>query len=286
MSIKIAATVVTYNRLELLKKLIGALRNQTADISKIIVINNSSTDGTEDWLNLQTDLLVIKQYNSGSSGGQFTALQTAYKLGFDLIWAMDDDVEPTSDCLENLLKYQNNNSTYFPIRQSLDGTIFLSETKIINLTNPFKSIWTKIIDENDIKNELIEVDGPTFEGPLISKKLIEKIGLPAKDFFIFADDTEYFIRAKRNGFKNIIVTSSILKRQLPIPEDTNSFTWKHFFVIRNLIAIDVMYGNITVRFFRPLGYLIKFLSRASNFDDIKISLKAFCKGYFYKMKNE
>jgi GT2 family glycosyltransferase len=283
MSINIAATVVTFNRLELLKVLINALRNQTTKISKIIVINNSSTDGTEEWLNFQTDLLVIKQKNTGSSGGQFTALKTAYNLGFELIWAMDDDVEPTTTCLENLLYCCNGSDSFFPLRKSLDGNIFLNETKIINLTNPFKSIWSKLIDENDIQKEFIEVDGPTFEGPLISRKMIEIIGLPAQDFFIFADDTEYFIRAKKHGFKNIIVTSAILKRQLTVPEDTKSFTWKHFYVIRNLIAIDVLYGNIWVRFFRPFGYLIKFLSRAGSYENVKTTLKAFLKGYFYQL---
>lgn len=42
----IAAVFVTYNRLSLLKECIQALIAQTYPLDKIIVVNNSSTDGT------------------------------------------------------------------------------------------------------------------------------------------------------------------------------------------------------------------------------------------------
>ena len=64
---KIIAVVVTYNRKELLKKCIGKLRENNP--SQIIVVNNDSTDGTAQWLETQTDLMVIQQENLGGSGG-------------------------------------------------------------------------------------------------------------------------------------------------------------------------------------------------------------------------
>jgi len=53
---KIAAVVVTYNRLELLKQCIDSIKNQTRKPDEIIVVNNSSTDGTLEWLNPNKDL--------------------------------------------------------------------------------------------------------------------------------------------------------------------------------------------------------------------------------------
>ena len=83
---QIAAVVVTFNRIELLKKVINALRNQTKKIDQIIVVNNSSTDGTLDWLNMQTDIIIVTQENLGSSGEQFTGAKTAFEMGFEWIW--------------------------------------------------------------------------------------------------------------------------------------------------------------------------------------------------------
>lgn len=44
-NIKIAAVVVTYNRLDLMKKCVNALRKQSRILNTIFVINNNSTDG-------------------------------------------------------------------------------------------------------------------------------------------------------------------------------------------------------------------------------------------------
>ena len=42
-----AVVVVTYNRLELLKECLEQVENQTIPAKKVIVVNNASTDGTE-----------------------------------------------------------------------------------------------------------------------------------------------------------------------------------------------------------------------------------------------
>ena len=96
---KIAAVVVTYNRLALLQECITSLRNQTRKLDEIIVVNNSSTDGSFEWLNLQNDLAVITQENSGSAGGQHTGIKTAYEHGHDWIWCMDDDCIASKNAL-------------------------------------------------------------------------------------------------------------------------------------------------------------------------------------------
>ena len=99
----IIAVVVTHNRLELLKKVIDNLKNQTYKIDAIVVINNASTDGTEEWLKSQSDLEYVTQGNLGGAGGFNTGLQYAYKHNYEWIWFMDDDVLPQANCLEELM---------------------------------------------------------------------------------------------------------------------------------------------------------------------------------------
>ena len=91
---KITAVVVTYCRLELVKKTISALRNQLYKLDSIIVVDNNSTDGTSEWLDSQNDLVVIHQENIGGSGGFYRGIKEAYDRGADWIWCMDDDVYP------------------------------------------------------------------------------------------------------------------------------------------------------------------------------------------------
>ena len=71
MAHKTCTIIVTYNRLQLLKGAVNALRNQSCG-STIVVVNNGSTDGTREYLDSQKDLTAIHQDNSGGSGGFFT----------------------------------------------------------------------------------------------------------------------------------------------------------------------------------------------------------------------
>ena len=65
---KIIAVVVTYNRLELLKRNISFLK-QNKPLSAIVVVNNGSTDGTSEWLASQDSLTVVYRYPKGLRTG-------------------------------------------------------------------------------------------------------------------------------------------------------------------------------------------------------------------------
>ena len=281
----ITAVVVTHNRLEFLKETIEALKSQTIPPKEIIVVDNDSSDGTDKWLSRQKGLTAIRQENLGSSGGQWRGFQEALKTGAEWIWTMDDDVVPEKTCLENLVKRASPDKIIVPLRIASDGKPFLNDVKRLNVSFPFKSLWLKIVDENDLRQELIEIEGATFEGPLFHRSVIEKIGLPEKNFFIHADDTEYFLRALEAGFKIYLATSARLNRKLPYADPDDGFTWKHYYVIRNVIAIDVLRGTLPVRILRPFAYLLKWLWRSRDISDVKTTFKAFADGYFYKPYN-
>jgi len=284
MNKKIAVIVITYNRLELIKKVIAGIRSQTHKLDIIYVINNSSTDGTDKWLAEQKDLMVIMQTNTGSSGGQYIGFRTAFEAGYDYIWTMDDDVVPEENCLEILLRNIDESTIHAPLRYKPDGKPYFNDVLSYNLTNPFISFWKGIISESDLINPVIAAVGITFEGPLVPREVVEKVGFPEKNFFIYGDDTEYFIRAWKAGFKIYIVRDAKLNRLLEMPSN-EVFTWKHYYFVRNIIAIDVLHGDLFVRVLRPIGYLLKWLAKCKAANEFKTVVKAFFNGYFYKSGN-
>jgi GT2 family glycosyltransferase len=280
----IAVGVVTFNRLELLKKVIGGIRNQTVIPGAIYVINNSSSDGTADWLAKQDDLTVVTQDNLGSSGGQWRSVKEMYEAGYEWIWIMDDDVVPTPECLENLIAGMNKNEVRAPQRYGFDGKVYINDTIRFNMTNPFKSMWLQIFSEDLHKENVIPCEGITFEGPIFHRSLVDKVGLPIKDFFIFGDDTEYMMKAHSVNYKTQLIRDARLDRLLPAPND-NEFSWKHYYIIRNTMILDVLYGNTPVRVIRPFLYLLKWLTKARSLKNIITCFRAFRDGYFYKRKD-
>jgi len=277
-----AAVIVSYNRLEYLKKVVEGVMYQNYKLSEIIVVNNGSTDGTSEWLSAQHGITDIEQENVGGAGGFYTGMKYAYDKGYEWIWIMDDDVLAEKDCLQNLLSGFDDNTIRNTLRFSLSGVPYVNDTISYNFSNPFKSLWREIVKESDFNNGHYECEGPTFEGALLNRKVIQKIGLPLKDFFIFADDTEYFIRAKRAGFKIIVNTKAKMRRLIDPVETGKSFTWKHYYMIRNIIVLDLLYGNLPVKFLRPLAYLAKWLLKAQNLKDVKTVFKAYKDSFFLR----
>ncbi len=282
----IAVVVVTYNRLDLLKKSVAKLFQQTKEFDKLIIVNNGSTDGTKEWLKelfqKNDKLIVVTQENLGSSGGQYTGFKVAYEFGFEWIWEMDDDVSARENCLEKLFNERQENLILAPLRYNSEGKVFYNEVKSYNLSNPFKSFWNEKISEKDLSKKLIPVQGITFEGSFFHRSLIEKIGLPEKYFFLYGDDTEYFLRARKAGYEIYILTTANLDRMLPDITQEKIHTQTRYFYIRNIMLIDRLHGNLLVKFLRPAIYLVKWLLNSKSYSDIKFTIKAFKDFVFFK----
>lgn len=262
---KITAVVVTFNRLELLKQGIECLRKQQK-LTGIIVVNNGSTDGTREWLDAQPGLLVVHQDNVGGSGGFYTGIERAYSEGADWIWCMDDDVFPRPDCLDRLLPYTDRPEVgILSPRRLLEGKVFTHEFRHFNFTNPVGSLHGRKLAKQQV-NQATEIVGADFEGPFISRRVVEKIGLPNRELFIFCDDTDYCLRAHLAGFKLLYIPEALMNKHKFFSNDTwtsrnRKKKWKRYYQVRNEAYLNHRYGrNFGVRYLRSFigvaGYII------------------------------
>lgn len=262
---KITAVVVTFNRLELLKQGIECLRKQQK-LTGIIVVNNGSTDGTREWLDAQPGLLVVHQDNVGGSGGFYTGIERAYSEGADWIWCMDDDVFPHPDCLDRLLPYTDRPEVgILSPRRLLEGKVFTHEFRHFNFTNPVGSLHGRKLAKQQV-NQATEIVGADFEGPFISRRVVEKIGLPNRELFIFCDDTDYCLRTHLAGFKLLYIPKALMDKHKFFSNDTwtsrnRKKKWKRYYQVRNEAYLNHHYGrNFGVRYLRSFigvaGYII------------------------------
>ncbi|MEG1616426.1 MAG: glycosyltransferase family 2 protein [Bacteroidales bacterium] len=286
---KVFAVVVTYNRLKLLQRNIDCLR-QNNPIATIVVVNNGSTDGTDVWLDAQTDLTVIHQENVGGSGGFFTGIQYAFEAGADWIWCMDDDVFPRRDCLEQLLVHSASSETgILAPRRLQEGKIFTHEFCEYNLTNPFASMYKGKLSKQEVTAPT-EIRGAAFEGLCIRREVVEQVGLPNRELFIFCDDTDYCLRTVLAGYKILYVPAALMDKEKFFSNDSWSERnkkkkWKRFYQIRNSAYLNHRYGrNFSVRYLRSLigvsGYIFTALCTAPFTDGYRLSdIAAFWKAY-------
>ena len=262
---KIIAVVVTYNRLALLKRNVSCLR-RNKPVDTIIVVNNGSTDGTGEWLSGQQGIVVISQENVGGSGGFYTGMQAACRAGADWIWCMDDDVFPREDCMERMLPYTANPETgILAPRRLMEGRVFTNDFLSFNLTNPFASMYHGRLAKMQV-DAPVEISGTAFEGLFVRREVVDKIGFPNRELFIFCDDTDYCLRTVSAGYKILYIPDALMDKEKFFSNDTwternKKKKWKRFYQIRNSAYLNHRYGrNWAVRYLRGfnnvLGYLV------------------------------
>jgi rhamnopyranosyl-N-acetylglucosaminyl-diphospho-decaprenol beta-1,3/1,4-galactofuranosyltransferase len=228
---KTIAVIVSYNRQKLLSECIAALRNQTRKLDAILVINNGSTDQTEKWLEHQPDLFFITQKNSGSSGGFNTGISWAFQHGYSWIWCMDDDGYPKENALEKLLEKE------MPVRSLLNCAVLNKEDKksFVWKTKNYKTI-------EEVEVDIIPGIGHPFNGTLIHRDIVEKVGLPKSSLFLWGDETEYYYRiVKQQNFPVYTIPSSIHYHPaaaFTIKQDWDyKNSWKMYYYVRNRLHV-------------------------------------------------
>jgi len=258
----VAAVVVTYNRLELLKKCIQSLKGQTRKLDEIIVVNNSSSDGTLEWLNSQNDLTVITQENSGSAGGQYTGIKTAYEKGYDWVWSLDTDVVVDKIALEGffLSKTTKDKDTGF-----LSSTIFYSDGSLANINIPFLDSEKNTVKTFVQRGEL-SIISASFGSVLFPRQIISQVGLPKKELFIWGDDVEYCFRIIKAGYKGYLIRSSTAIHYAPSNSSTPYLdlkirSTKMKYGIRNTVIILIIRSHIIKKskyrgYFSSLNFII------------------------------
>ncbi len=241
---KICAVVVTYNRKDLLLECLEALKNQSKPLDAIYIVDNASSDGTneillkkeyieelpkdhsnKDWKRYSTiqnstnkdiNICYIKlNENTGGAGGFYEGVKGAYEDGYDWLWLMDDDAEPLKDSLERLTDYisEDNISALASVVKTVDNRIVPLHRKIFDFKSLRNFNISKTVDPELIENnKVLKIDDASFVGVLINRTSIKEIGFPKKEFFIHGDDTEYSIRLRSVG-EILLINDSVILHQ-------------------------------------------------------------------------
>lgn len=252
MSDSIAAVVVTYNRIEELKKNIDALLKQTLVPDRIFIIDNCSTDGTNEYFKDRYENVEVVRLssNTGGSGGFAAGTKIAYERGFDYIMLMDDDGRPRNEeTIAELMmvaqKYANRKIMLNPLVCVNNDTLSFDLNKIRDIKEILKQ-----------SNEKIYRNGINpFNGTFLNRQLVQEIGYPNKEFFIKGDETEYTNRARK---ANAVIATVVSSRYYhpSITHDTVKIMglfstindleapWKEYYRIRNytyMYGIKILY---------------------------------------------
>lgn len=226
---RIVALVLTHNAPKSLERCLAAIDAQAEVPEEILVIDNASQTPVLTSLlpkSGRSSRVLRSEVNGGPAGGWAVALR--YFLGSDFThaWLMDDDMLPEPECLDTLWEAASDDPAsafVFPIAIQPDGSV---------------GRWG------------------SWCGFLISKEIVETVGLPMEALFWWAEDAEYCEwRIPEAGFPRRIVEEAVVYHDA-IRQGGDIPTWKYYYESRNTVYYHLHIMHRVGRFPKKITSLI------------------------------
>jgi len=234
---KVAATILTRNRRDLLRQSLDAMLSQTRPVDHLIAVDNESSDGTLDMLasDFPDVIVVALAENQGATGGFYEAIAAACRTDADWFWLMDDDSIARPTALEELLAAVERADGAAPPAlmcsrvEWRDGEPHMMNRPVVQRRGPARLAGA-------VRSELLPVRAATWVSLLISRAAVERTGMPPRHFFYQADDIEYTARILRdaNGY---YVPTSVVEHRTPTQHTAVDDDHRFYFHIRNTILM-------------------------------------------------
>ncbi|MGR2929430.1 glycosyltransferase [Acidithiobacillus ferriphilus] len=217
---QVTVVTVTYgDRRHLLEQVLRAALAQ--EVGKIIVVNNGASWNVDALASTMESKVIVLNMdgNVGSAGGFSAGIARAIETDGEVIWLLDDDNLPNTDCLKELLHATNqSDSEYFialAARPRMIANLNASATQHFfeKKSNYFLGIHIldiprKIIkllfssDPKQVSAKCTDINVWTapYGGLFFHKSLVNTIGLPKAELCLYVDDSEYTWRMVHHGY--------------------------------------------------------------------------------------
>lgn len=202
-----AAVVVTYKRDELLAQCLRCLCLQTvAEKMDIIVVDNGGAGrSTLEEIPQVREVEEIRDFledggriryentgeNLGGAGGFSLGMEEAVRLGYQLVWVMDDDTQPEPGALEALLEVHEDKRDRYGF---LSSKALWKDGSLNRMNIQRRSLTMKVRDH---QSPAVPVVMASFVSLLVPARVIKNMGLPIREFGTWTDDWEFTRRISR-----------------------------------------------------------------------------------------
>ena len=234
-----AVVIVTHNRQHMLEQCLKHAVFQTLRPAAVVVVNNASTDGTRQYLDelkknrVYSDIKLLichEKENVGGAGGFHDGMKLAMKhTEARWILVIDDDAVLDYDCCEKMRPgYDEETVTGQPVLAKACAVYGRGSLELTHRKDRRGAVPVKRYTE-----DTFFCTSTSFCGSMFHRSLIEKIGYPRKDYFIWFDDTEYSMRVNRHSSILVFTGASLQHGDPEAPDRSAVVDWRYYYGTRN-----------------------------------------------------
>lgn len=248
MNEKLAVILVNYNGIKYNDKCITSILGNAVDTKyEVIVVDNASTDSSldslkEKWGNNGHVHILEAGRNVGFAKANNIGIRWAREQKFTHYFLLNNDTEIEPDVLEKLMK------SYKTYRGIITPKIYFADTKIIwSAGGKFTSFFCK-----PVQIGLNEMDHGQYDGDrscdfangcalLFGNAELEQIGLLDESFFLYYEDTEFSMRAKKAGISVWYCAGAVIYHKVNGSTGGNQSPMNAYFISRNWLIFGKMH---------------------------------------------
>jgi GT2 family glycosyltransferase len=275
-SLSVFIIILNFNGYQDTIKCVESLSNILYKNFRIIIVDNNSTDNS---------VLILKQTfpkidiiqteaNLGYAAGNNFGIKYAVECGAQYLCILNNDTIAHEDFLSPLVRRLNSNSQKTiigPMILEKDNHTIQSTGARIDMLRGRVPVINSGKIKKEISNKLIECDYIGGACLLFRCDSINELGLFPENYFLFYEETEWCLRAKKNGFQIVCDPStsivhegsSSIKRVSGLIEyllsrnrvvfmrrNSNVYTFSVFMIYLNFETIfKVMMGKKSIKTF-------------------------------------
>ena len=228
---RVCAVVLTCNRVAMLERCLDHLEAQTRRPDHVLVVDNGSSDGTEELLAGRGEVEVLRlPENVGGAGGYARGLRAALELDLDWNWMLDDDAFPEPECLEALIAGIERAPRHPDLMTS---AVRWSDSTLHPMNRPWLRVNRRAEFAEAAASGLALVRAATSVSTLVSRDSLTRHGFPPAHYGVWIDDIEWTARILREG-TGYLVPESVTVHATAKPHDSVVGSGDRFyFKVRN-----------------------------------------------------
>lgn len=278
---RIAVIIVNWNGKE---DTLGCIRSLQGIRSKhvvdIVVVDNGSTDGSVETFKIfsHPPYIIPLSENLGFTGGNNEGMRYAYDQGYDFVWLLNNDTIVDNQALDPMV------SSLAPLRAGIAGSkIYFAPGREFHADRYKKKEKGKVlwyaggmidwanmysshrgVDEVD-KGQYDQTESTDFItgcSMLIRRDVIANIGYLDDRYYLYLEDVDYCLRAKRAGFSLVFVPTSKIWHVNAGSTERPGNELHQYYLTRNRILVGMQYAPLRTKI-ALLRESFKFLLTAS-----------------------
>jgi GT2 family glycosyltransferase len=205
---EITVVIPSWNRRDLLERLLGRLRGQTCAIAQTLVVDNGSEDGSAGMARANGARVVEMGRNAGFSGAVNRGIA---ETGTELVAVLNNDVEPAPDWLERLAGAMERPGVWFAagklLSASRPGWLDGTYDALSRGACPWRAGHGR--EDSRLWNHALRIRFAPFTATLFRTDLFRKVGPLDERFGSYLEDVDFCLRAAAGGYFGAYVPAAV-----------------------------------------------------------------------------